>query len=257
MRKAFISIIIDILILVFAAMIFIVYIFKDQKPDLAPIDIAQSEPTQSPAPTLFVRPTPTPSAEPTATAPSIELAALQEQYGNEDIVGYLKINDTTIDYPVVQSDDNKYYLDHDIYRESSVAGWIFMDYENDIALEDKNIVIYGHNMKQDTMFHSLRYYLSEDYFQQHRHIRFQTAYGDYTWEVFSFYRTDISFPYIQVLFPTPEAFYSLALQMKSKSLYETGVTIHPEDRILTLSTCTNESEDTRFVLNAKLITTED
>jgi sortase B len=131
-----------------------------------------------------------------------------------------------------------------------------MDYENDISRDDPNTIIYGHNMKQDIMFHSLRYYQSEDYFKNHRYITFNTAYEESTWEVFSFYRSSIYFAYVQVYFSSNDEFFNLAKEMKSRSVYDTGVDIEPGDRVLTLSTCTNEKEDTRFVVNAKLVKTE-
>ncbi|MDR3240253.1 MAG: class B sortase [Clostridiales bacterium] len=181
---------------------------------------------------------------------------MREKYQNDDIVGYINIEGTSIDYLVTQYTNNDYYVDKDIYNEDSVSGWVFMDYENDVSKPDKNVVVYGHNMRENIMFHSLRYYQSKDYFEQHRYITLNTLYENTTWEVFAFYRTDIYFPYIQVIFPSLSDFSSLLAQMKVKSMYDTGVTVNPDDRILTLSTCTNETADTRFVVNAKLIQSE-
>ena len=209
--------------------------------------IIEPSATQTPSPAFSPTFTPTPS--PRVILPEFE--ELRAEYGNDDIVGYLKIPGTSIDYPVTHSNDNTYYLENDINKKPSVAGWIFMDFENSIESDDPNIVIYGHNMRKDIMFHSLRYYQSWDYLNAHRYIVFNTIYEDYVWEVFSFYKTDISFPYIQVVFPSEDAFFSLASEMKARSMYDTGVDIKPGDHILTLSTCTNEAEDTRFVLNAR------
>jgi sortase B len=216
------------------------------------------KPTPEPLPTATPEATPTPTLSPTPTPRAITplFKAIREEYGNDDIVGYLKIDGTSIDYLVTQSDDNALYLANDIYRNESSAGWIFMDYENDITRDDPNTVIYGHNMRKDIMFHALRNYQSKDYFESHRFVTFNTAFEDGVWEVFSFYRTSIYFAYVQVLFDTEEDFLNMAGEMKSRSMYDTGVTVNPGDRILTLSTCTNEREDTRFVLNAKLVKQE-
>jgi len=223
--------------------------------------MAQKKPTPPPTytPVPTARPTagPSPSVTPTLTptpTPKViqpQFAELRETYGNDDIVGYLQIPGTSIDYPVTHSTDNTFYLENDINKNASVAGWIFMDYENNMDNDDPNIVIYGHNMKKDIMFHSLRYYQSWDYFNEHRYIIFNTIYENYVWEVFSFYKADVSFPYIQVVFPSENAFFALAAEMKERSMYDTGVDLKYGDHILTLSTCTNEAEDTRFVLNAR------
>ena len=204
----------------------------------------------APSPTDAPEETPAPTPAPVIRPQYTELI---EQFTNEDIVGFLEIPGTSVSYYVVQYADNEFYLYHDINKKPSSAGWIFLDYENDVALEDYHTVIYGHNMKADTMFHSIRYYRSYDYFLQHRYITFNTLYADQKWEVFSFYKTDTSFFYTRVLFPNRKVFFNLASQFKEKSMYETGVPITEDDRVLTLSTCTNESENTRYVLHAKLI----
>jgi sortase B len=178
---------------------------------------------------------------------------IKEGLGNDDVIGYLKIDGTTIDYPVLQSSDNKYYLNRDEYGQASAAGSIFLDYENDIRRSDKNTIIYGHNMNKDYMFHSLRYYNDYDYYLKHKYITFDTLYANQTWEIFSFYKTDISFNYIKVFFSSQEEFIDLLSEMKSRSVYDTGVDVAPDDLVLTLSTCSNQETDTRFVVNAKLV----
>jgi sortase B len=172
---------------------------------------------------------------------------------NNDIIGHLKIGGTSVDYFVVQSTDNRFYLEHDIHKNKSSAGWIFLDYENDILKPDKNTIIYGHNMRDDVMFHALRNYQDESFFRENKYITFDTLYEDQVWEVFSFYRSHINFNYIQVIFSTDDEFFNLALQMQANSIHKTDITLTKTDRILTLSTCTNESPDTRFVLNARLL----
>ena len=182
-----------------------------------------------------------------------EIAQLRQYYNNDDIVGYLYIEGTSISYPVVQSDDNVFYLYHDIHKARNVTGWIFLDYENDIMEENRNTIIYGHNMRQDIQFHSIRRFFDREFFDNHRYITFNTAYGEYRWEIFSFYHTSIDFFYIQVDFETDDEFYELLAEMKARSMHESGLEVGEGDRVLTLSTCANDHVNNRLVVNARLI----
>ena len=209
-------------------------------------------------------PSPPPASAPTPPPPLDKpkeirpfFTALMEEYGNTDIVGFLSIEGTSIHYPVVRSVDNYDYLETDLYGRYDPAGSIFMDMENDIELPDKNVILYGHNMRSNTKFHAVRNYRDERFFKRHPLIRFDTLYADQMWEIFSFYSTSIRFPYTQVFFDSDESFYDLVRQMKERSLYDTGVTVSPDDRILTLSTCTNIDPDTRYVIHARLITPDE
>ena len=184
------------------------------------------------------------------------IANLREYYGNDDIVGYLYIEGTSINYPVTQYIDNEFYLYHDIRRNPDNAGWIFLDYENDITREDPNVIIYGHNMRRDIRFHSIRHFVNRDFFDAHRFITFNTAYAEYRWEIFSFYITCINFFYIQVYFDSDEDFYDLLAEMKARSMHDSGVEVGRGDRVLTLSTCVGNPENERFVVNARLIRDE-
>jgi len=178
--------------------------------------------------------------------------------GNEDIIGMLKIPGTVIYYPVAYyAYDNIYYLERNLRKQFSAAGSIFLDYENSVERQDPNTVLYGHQMSFNSMFHTLRYYANEEYFYDHRYIIFNTIYEDNVWEVFTFFRAHISFNYIRVFFKSERTFLGLAAEMKERSLYETGIYINSGDRILTLSTCTNEDRDTRYVLAARLIKNRD
>ena len=183
-----------------------------------------------------------------------EILDLREKYGNYGIIGYLSIEGTTIDYPVVQSADNAFYLDHDIYKNPDVAGWIFLDYQNDIRYDDKNMIIYGHNMRQNYRFHSIRYYTEKDYFNNHSKITFNTLYREQEWEIFTFFITDTRFMYIEIFLEDCDRWRDLLEQMKEKSIYDTGVNVSREDRVLLLSTCVDAGDtDMRYVLGAKLI----
>lgn len=178
---------------------------------------------------------------------------LREAFSNDDIMGYLKIDGTNIDYVVAQAADNEYYLRRDLSGEKSNAGTVFMDYECDAYELSRNTVIYGHNMRNGSMFHNLRYYNDREFYNNHRYISLTTPYEETIWEVFAFYNTTTTFNYIQVIFPDDASFEALLSEMKGKSLYDTGVEVGPEDKILSLSTCANTTDDARLVLNAKLV----
>jgi len=243
------------------AVVFNILTFFTPKASSAPLaEVEHSVITQtivSPAPTLpptrEPSPTPEPAPEPPINAEYFEL--MREAYNNNDIVGYLKIDGTPINYLVTQSVDNQYYLEHNIYKEKNKAGWVFLDFENDTKRDDLNTVIYAHNMRADIMFHSIRYYVSKDYFEEHRYITFNTEYANQSWEIFSVHRTlyDFDFDFIQVFFPSHDDFVELLMEMKSRSIYDTGVDVSPTDRVLTLVTCVERgASNERYVVNARL-----
>lgn len=189
------------------------------------------------------------------TAPRVprdEFLALREAFGNEDIVGHLRIEGTAIDYIVVQGSDNDFYLRHDIWQNPSSAGWIFLDYAVDISGQDQNMVLYGHNMRNGTMFHNLRLYVNYSFLRSHPVITFNTIYADYEWEIFAFYIAHINFPYTIINFPNTAAYSYMLEQFLHISLHDVGIMVTSYDRILTLSTCTGANRDERFVLQARL-----
>ncbi|MCL2158697.1 MAG: class B sortase [Oscillospiraceae bacterium] len=179
---------------------------------------------------------------------------LREKYRNDDIIGIVKIPGTVVYYPVVHHDEsNEYYLERDLYKNKSSAGSICLDYENSVERHDPNTILYGHQMSSNSMFHTLSYYNDANFFWEHRYIIFNTIYENSAWEVFAFFKTDVSFNYIKVFFRSERDFLSLAAEMSARSLYDTGIEIKEGDRILTLSTCTNIEQDTRYVLVARMI----
>jgi sortase B len=175
---------------------------------------------------------------------------LRQLYGNEDIVGYLNIGGTNIDYLVTQHADNEFYLTRDIYKRESIAGWVFMDCTNNAAGTDKNIVLYAHNMRNRIMFHDLRLFKDEAFYRSNRLVEFNTARGQEKWEIYSFYETDDSVPYNKTSFSSNEEFMVFAERAREMSWYDTNVEILAEDRILTLSTCSETRESTRIVAHA-------
>jgi len=205
-------------------------------------------------------------AIPLATNPPVKVRkvyqdkfdGLRAKYNNDDIIGIIKIPDTVIYYPVAYyPDNNEYYLNRNLYKNLSAAGSICLDYENDVERHDPNTILYGHQMYSNSMFHTIIYYMDEEFFNSHRYIIFNTIYEDNVWEVFAYFKTHISFNYIKVFFRSEQDFLSLAAEMKERSIYDTGIDIKEGDRILTLSTCTNQDPDTRYVLSARMIKNKD
>lgn len=181
------------------------------------------------------------------------LSLLEE---NEDVVGWITVEGTQIDYPIVQAEDNFHYLTRNFYHEESRAGSIYLDYRNDIRLEnDKNVVLYGHRMRDGSMFENITKFLDEDFFNTHRKIEFDTLYDSYEAEVFAVYQTLTTFNYIQTHFDTKDEFRELLDHIYRTTLYtHDDVEVTEDDVILTLSTCDYklDAEMGRLVLQAKL-----
>ena len=172
---------------------------------------------------------------------------------NEDIVGWISIDGTSIDYPVVQTNDNIYYLSHSVYKEESSAGTIFMDSRNESSPLDKNTVLYGHHMKNGMMFHDLASYKEAAFYKKHPYVEYGGVDGIGKWEVFSAYVTNTADNYIETEFDSDEDFEQFLERVVSKSLYHTGCEVKGADKILTLSTCSYEFDDARMVVHAKLV----
>lgn len=172
---------------------------------------------------------------------------------NEDVVGWIRIKDTRVDYPVLQADDNEYYMNRNIHRKRSRSGSIFMDFRNDLKEKDQNTILYGHNMRDNTMLTDVIHYKSEQFFKKNRYIYFDTLYETNKWLVFSVYVTDVSFNYLITNFRSDEHYRSFLDTIISKSMFKRDIEVNVTDRILTLSTCSNEFENARTVVHAKLI----
>ena len=183
---------------------------------------------------------------------NIDWKSLKEK--NSDIVAYLKVNGTNIDYVVVKGNDNSYYLNHNIYKEYNIAGSIFMDYHNKLDGKDRNIVIYGHNTSDGSMFGTLKNTLNKDWYEneENREIVLATEDEEYYYQVFSTYSVKPNNYYINTQFDNDKKFDSFIKDLKVKSIYNYNVEVSKEDKILTLSSCYGNSSR-RVVLHAKLI----
>lgn len=182
-----------------------------------------------------------------------ELKSLQKL--NKDMAGWLTIADTEIDYPILQSTDNDYYLHHNYKNEKARAGSIFKDYRNTNEFLDKNTIIYGHNMKDGSMFADLRKYLDKDFFKAHPTFSYESGLTNYKVEIFSVYETTTDFYYIETDFPGKQDFDDYLEKVQQQSIYKSNVKVSSKDRIITLSTCDTEKgyEKGRMVIQGKLV----
>ncbi len=174
---------------------------------------------------------------------------------NADVIGYINIADTNINYFVAQHRlNNDYYLDYTIEGKKAKAGAIFMDYRNRPYSEDLNTVLYGHNLRVGTMFTALHQYEKKEFAKEHLYITFSTLYEDMVWEVFATYLTEIDFDYIQTSFRSEQDYAEYLATCKAKSVFKYSANPTVNDRILTLSTCDSRSRDEyRYVVQAVLV----
>ena len=179
---------------------------------------------------------------------------------NKKLIGWLKIADTNIDYPVMQTSNNEYYLDHNFDQEYDKNGSLFLDKDCNAAFPNTNMIIYGHHMKSGKMFGNLNYYSKESYYKEHPQIQFDTIYEEGIYDIMYVFRSriynedEIVFKYYQFFDVNSEdEFYSAMDEMSRMSLYDTGVQPEYGDKLITLSTCDNSEEDGRFVVVAKKV----
>jgi len=172
---------------------------------------------------------------------------------NPDIVGWLKIANTQIDYPVLQSEDNDYYLNHNVDKQASRRGSIFMDYRNTSISEDTHTVIYGHHMKDGSMFGELAKYKDAAYYREHPMITFESIEEATAWEIFSVYIYSPDDQFFAYEFADQQDYEAYLQKIIDKSRYPTGVSVSSDDQLLTLVTCTYEVSDARFIIHAKRV----
>ena len=179
---------------------------------------------------------------------------------NKSIIGWLEIADTNIDYPVMQTTNNEYYLTHNFDGEEDKNGCLFLDADCDVIRRSTNLIIYGHHMKSGKMFGALNKYSSVSYYEKHPVIQFDTIYEKGTYQIIYVFRdkiqseASVEFKYYQFINAgSAEEFNSNMQQMAMMSLYSTGQTAAYGDQLLTLSTCDSSEKGGRFVVVAKRI----
>lgn len=172
---------------------------------------------------------------------------------NPEIEGWLYVKGTKINYAFVKHTDNKFYLNHSLDKTPNRAGWVFMDYRNNIDVLGRNTIIYGHGFFKDIMFGTLKNVLTKSWYDnsENQIIMIKTKSNLTLWQVFSVYDIKTTSDYLLTSFKNDEEYKSFLKMVKKRSLRQFDVELNSEDKILTLSTCFNKSE--RVVLHAKLI----
>lgn len=174
---------------------------------------------------------------------------------NDETVGWITVNKTKVNYPVVQHTDNNYYLKHDFKKNNNAYGWIFMDYRNNIYNMSDNTILYGHNSVKDAMmFGSLRYTTNESWYKnsENQIITFNTKVKNMKWRIFSIYKIPVTNDYLYANFADRNEYQTFLNTLKGRSIYDFGVEVNSNDHILTLSTC-GTSVAQRMVIHAVLI----
>lgn len=175
---------------------------------------------------------------------------------NPDTVGWIKVEGTKVNYPIVQSTDNDYYLSHAFNKSANQGGWIFADYRVNFKDFGRNTIIYGHNMNNKTMFGSIPNMLYNGYLSNssNYYIKISTPTSNSVWKVFSIYTIEPETYYLKTNFKS-EPYSTFLSTLKSRSIYNFGIDVGENDKILTLSTCDNTGTK-RVAVHAKMINIE-
>lgn len=179
-----------------------------------------------------------------------DISALQEE--NNETIGWIKVPDTNINYPVVQTTNNDYYLKNNFNKKNNSAGWIFLDYRNDLNMNDSNLIIYGHNRLDKSMFGTLNNLLEEDWHSKNKYIFFNTKDSYNTYQVFSVYTVNINDFKNNINFRSDSEYKDYLDKAIHNSLFNLNVDVNYNDRILTLYTCSSKDNE-RTIVHAKLV----
>lgn len=193
------------------------------------------------------------------TEKMLQLEELQKQ--NNEIIGWLEIENTNINYPILQGSDNEFYLTHNYKKEKATGGSLFLDKNFDLINGSSNYLIYGHRSKQGLMFEDLMKYANEDFYKKHTKIKFTTNKEDSTYEIMSVFYSRVYYKnekdvfryYYFVNASNEQEYNDFVNNCKKVSIYDTGVNANYGDQLLTLSTCEYSREDGRFVVVAKKV----
>lgn len=173
---------------------------------------------------------------------------------NNSTVGWIQVEDTNINYPFVQANDNSYYLNHSFYNKYNPAGWVFLDYRNNTNFEDKNSIIYAHSQNNKTMFGSLINVLDSNWLNNKNNhiIRTSTEKQNSIWQIFSIYVIPTTNDYLTTNFNND--FFDFTQKLLNRSIYNFNTSLTENDKMLTLSTCYNKTN--KLVLHGKLVKTQ-
>lgn len=186
---------------------------------------------------------------------SVDFTNLLKQ--NNETVAWIKVNNTKVNYSVVQHHNNEYYLKHDFNKYSNSNGWIYADYRDNFKYFGTNTIIYGHNLINRTMFGSLIWCTKESWYtnEENQYIKISTPTSNTVWKIFSMYYIKPEVYYLKTYFETTEEHQEFLDTIKSRSMHNFNEKLTHEDKILTLSTCSDDGTK-RFVIHAKMIKAE-
>lgn len=176
----------------------------------------------------------------------INLEALKEI--NSDVIGWIVIPHTEISYPIVQGEDNSYYLKHTWDKENNNVGAIFMEARNSAELNDFNTIVYGHRMRDNSMFGRLKYYVDQEYWKQHPQIYVIDESGGHKYDIFAAYEVTVEDGVFDINFESEEEKQKYINECLEKSVINTKIVPEVKDEILTLSTCTANGKTNRWIV---------
>ena len=172
---------------------------------------------------------------------------------NEDAVGWIIVKNTNISYPIVKTDNNEYYLHHNLYKEKNDAGWVFVDYRNKLDGNDHNIILYAHNRIDGTMFGTMKDMLKKEWYEQsdNQIITLITEQKETKYQIFSMYKSDVEDYYISTSFSNEKEYTNFLETLAKRSINNFNIDLSDTKSIITLSTCTPDNK--RVVVHAKEI----
>ena len=259
-----------LLVVLVALLLWIPYLERVQSEAQAtlPAPSVEAEPSSVPDEPTTVPSQPEPVTEPTVPGPTEPLmlsylAPLAEQ--NKDMVGWIKIEGTKVNYPLMYTPENdEKYIRKNFEGKYSVAGLPFIEGNCSWDPRSDNLIIYGHNMKNGTMFASVMDYKDEEFWREHPVIHLYDLYSETAYEVFAafydrvYYTHEKNFKFYKFVDAEDEADFDYAIkQFKKKSCYDTGITPQYGDQLITLVTCSYHTDNGRFVVVARAVPKED
>ena len=176
---------------------------------------------------------------------------------NNETVGWIKVNNTNVNYSVVQHNDNEYYLRHDFNKKYNINGWVYADYRDDFEYFGSNTIIYAHNMTDRSMFGSLVWCLKDSWYtnSENHYIKMSTPKANTVWKIFSIYTIKPEVYYLRTYFESEGEHKTFIDNLTDRSIYDFQEDVSVNDKILTLSTCTDDGTK-RVVIHAKMVKVE-
>ena len=176
---------------------------------------------------------------------------------NSEVVAWIECKGLGIDEPILQAMDDEYYLHHDLYGNESKYGCIFMECMNQYDFSSPNTFLYGHNMKDGEMFGKMRLLMDSEYYSKADSFYIYTPTENLEYQIFSCHRADATDTSFVLYYMHDEAYGQYLTNEKEASLYDTGVAVTVDDQIVTLVTCTSDTEEGRFIVSGKRVNESD